>query len=269
MNKPTFSSYLLRLAKAPLSSRRYVILTPPHSGAVIIFDKSQKVFHRLHIESLVDYGTVMQIYLNQDYDLGGLQRYRELRKIYEVRQEGDRRNLILDCGANIGASGRYLSSAWPAAEIWAVEPSLRNIRLARQNLPAGSRVLHAAIGPRDGECAIVNPDAEPNAFRVHQDVPSSESHRIPMMSMRSILKEAHERSCVPFMLKMDIEGAESEVFESGCDWLHCWPVVMIELHDWMLPGRATSKSVLAAISNQARDVIIRGDTLVSIANSEA
>jgi len=42
----------------------------------------------------------------------------------------------------------------------------------------------------------------------------------------------------------------------------------VELHDWMLPGSASSASLLKAISDAKRDVVIVGSTLVSLSNKQ-
>lgn len=86
--------------------------------------------------------------------------------------------------------------------------------------------------------------------------------------MQSIMKQIWAAGCKPFILKIDIEGAESELFQDVEQWLGDWPVVMVEIHDWMLPGSASSANVLKAFAEHGRDVIIRGSTLVAIRNGK-
>ncbi len=41
------------------------------------------------------------------------------------------------------------------------------------------------------------------------------------------------------ILKLDIEGAEKELLQSGSDkWMHRVAMIIIELHDWLKPGCA-------------------------------
>jgi hypothetical protein len=74
--------------------------------------------------------------------------------------------------------------------------------------------------------------------------------------------------CTPFMAKIDIEGFEDVLFYSNTDWIERFPVIIIELHDWMLPGKANSTNFLRAIAEYDRDLLFRGENVVSIANAK-
>jgi FkbM family methyltransferase len=209
---------------------------------------------------------MIQIFYNEEYNLNHLLRLRELNEWFAaIKSRGDKA-LILDCGANIGLASKYLATEWHGAVVWAVEPSRRNAELAQSNLPEGARLVLGAIGPEDGACYIANPDANPNAYRISTSKEAVGHQSVPMISMSTFIKEAHSGGLEPFILKVDIEGAESALFENANDWLHRWPVLMIELHDWMLPKSASSSAVLKAIAEARRDVVLNGNTLVSLRN---
>ena len=38
----------------------------------------------------------------------------------------------------------------------------------------------------------------------------------------------------PFLIKLDIEGYENEIFKNNYDWIDKFKVLIIETHDWML-----------------------------------
>jgi hypothetical protein len=42
----------------------------------------------------------------------------------------------------------------------------------------------------------------------------------------------------PFLMKIDVEGAESDLFQTPYAGFQRFPALAIELHDWILPGRA-------------------------------
>ena len=48
----------------------------------------------------------------------------------------------------------------------------------------------------------------------------------------------------PFIVKIDIEGAEADVFASDTDWFNETPVVIVELHDWLMPKQGTAAEFL-------------------------
>jgi len=57
------------------------------------------------------------------------------------------------------------------------------------------------------------------------------------------------------LLKIDIEGAEKEVFE-GCDWMDDIRCLMIELHDRFKPGSSETVNLAA----QRFSKLQRGET---------
>ena len=71
----------------------------------------------------------------------------------------------------------------------------------------------------------------------------------------------------PFLLKIDIEGAEEELFSQNTDRLAAFPLIIIELHDWMLPGRASSRPFLRWHAEQDRDFVLAGENVFSVRNT--
>ena len=70
----------------------------------------------------------------------------------------------------------------------------------------------------------------------------------------------------PFIVKIDIEGFEAELFSRNLEWLDRFYVLIIELHDWMLPRQRSSQSFLRAIGALDRDFLYAGENVFSIAN---
>lgn len=267
-SKSDFVAYFLRTLKVPFSRRRYFILSPPFMKNLKILDKKKKIIISMNVESVSDYWTVAQVFHDQDYDIEHLTRFPEVNDLANHPFRSAGQHLIVDLGANIGASARFLEQKWPNAQIWCFEPSVRNVELLKRNASKNMKVFQAAVGGRDGFCTIENPSAKPDGFRVIDEVDIYGSNSIEMLSMPSIMQRISSACCKPFILKVDIEGAECEVFKNASDWLEDWPVIMVELHDWMLPGSASSASVLKAFSDFGRDVIIVGSTLISLSNRE-
>ncbi len=69
----------------------------------------------------------------------------------------------------------------------------------------------------------------------------------------------------PFILKVDIEGAEKALFNQDWDLLDRFGVVVMESHDFMLPGQLTSSSFFAFHSSHRRDFLYNRENLFSIA----
>jgi hypothetical protein len=67
-------------------------------------------------------------------------------------------------------------------------------------------------------------------------------------------------------VKVDIEGAEADLFSGNTEWVELTPIIIVELHDWMLPKKGTSRPFLQCISKLDRDFIYLGEDVYSIAN---
>ena len=73
--------------------------------------------------------------------------------------------------------------------------------------------------------------------------------------MRLLTKASCGRSRRLFITKIDIEGFEDDLFSSNTDWIDDCLLLIIELHDWMMPKTANSNNFLKAISAKKRDFV--------------
>jgi hypothetical protein len=101
-----------------------------------------------------------------------------------------------------------------------------------------------------------------NAFRTFGAEEAARVGEVETVTVAGILHDNADAS--PFIVKIDIEGFESTLFESDTSWLDEFPVVLIEIHDWMIPGKALSRKVLKALTQVPRDVVISGENLLAI-----
>ena len=67
-------------------------------------------------------------------------------------------------------------------------------------------------------------------------------------------------------VKIDIEGFENELFSKNTEWIDNFPIIIIELHDWMLPKTCKSSNFLSSISKKNRDFLYSGENIFSIKN---
>jgi FkbM family methyltransferase len=174
-----------------------------------------------------DVWTFEKIFISREYDLSLLQRPLTPRT-------------IIDVGANVGYASVFFARQFPTARIVAIEPQEANFALLQRNTAAYPNVtaVRAALWPRPGSLTIQNPEEDAWAFRVGE-TRSSKSETVRGISMPEIMSE-HGVSTID-LLKIDIEGAEKEVFEDGSEsWLAKTGVLVIELHDWMRDGCATA-----------------------------
>src|SRR5215469_12801509 len=102
------SRYLISLLKAPFSTVRYLILTPPFLRRQIVHDRRTRELIFFKSRNHIDYGTINQVYVQQEYDISHTRRFKELRDFFQGTMRMNRKPLVLDCGANIGIASHYL-----------------------------------------------------------------------------------------------------------------------------------------------------------------
>lgn len=226
---------------------------------VSISDGDQRPVAEINLrKGTADERSVRAVIVSRQYDISHLKRREEMRSIHRQILTNGRTPLIVDLGANIGVSALYLNHVWPGSRIVAVEPAPDNFCLLAQNTEAKAniRAIHAGIASSDGALSIRDSNAETDAYRTVVG-----GGDIPALSMATLLRE---HGGEPFICKIDIEGAEHDLFSKNVDWIDLFPLIMIELHDWMLCGEATSQNFLKAISQRRRDFMFYGDTVFSI-----
>ncbi len=155
--------------------------------------------------------------------------------------------LIIDAGANVGYASLFFTHRFAEARVIAVEPERVNYELLIRNTApyANITTVRAALWSRSTTLRIANPHDEPWAFRV-VEAAAADSEAVQGVTVPELMALAAAETVG--ILKIDIEGAEQEVFGPSSEmWLSKVHVIVIELHDWLRGGcsatfdRATSQ----------------------------
>ena len=109
-----------------------------------------------------------------------------------------------------------------------------------------------------------NPEENNNSYRIEND--GLFQNEVSMIDVNSLLKNFDKEKFMPFLVKIDIEGGEKELFEKNTDWVNRFPFIIIELHDWLYPKERTSSNFLKTIYDKDRDFNIKGENIFSIKN---
>jgi FkbM family methyltransferase len=144
---------------------------------------------------------------------------------------------VVDVGANIGMASIYFTNRFPAARVIAVEAEASNYEVLVKNVAPYPNIhpVHAALWDKDGEVSVCSPDPTSKAFDKWGFVTREGfGVRVRAMTMQTLLAENRLSSID--LLKVDIEGAEKDVFGGCCDWVQSVRCLMIELHDHLRPG---------------------------------
>lgn len=214
-----------------------------------------------------DEAVIKQIFVDQNYNIGGLGRGAELFEFLRKREADGLRPLVVDAGANIGASPVYLAVKLPHAKIVAIEPERGNFEVLSKNAENLSiECVQAAIASSRGRARVIDPGGGGWMFRTESAADADASgETVPRVTVNDIYA-AHREQFFPFMVKIDIEGGEGDLFAANTEWVAETPIVAIELHDWMLPKQGTSRSFLKCVAALDRDFVYLGENIFSIAN---
>ncbi|MEM7466768.1 MAG: FkbM family methyltransferase [Pseudomonadota bacterium] len=176
-----------------------------------------------------DVPTFHQIFVNREYN-------------FRVHS---RPAVIVDAGANIGLTAIYFASKYPNAKILALEPEPSNYQLLVKNSGPYPNIIpiQAAVWDQSGEIDLVDPGSGHWAFRTQRDDLSagaaySPTHKIPSLCVPDLMA-AYDLNAID-IFKIDIEGAEKEVFNDTAEWINSVRSIIIELHDRFRPGCARS-----------------------------
>ena len=171
---------------------------------------------------------------------------------------------ILDCGANIGDETVKFWLQYPLATIVAVEPNALNFSFLQRNTASLDRIVlkHAGVWYRSARLRVVTGDSN-EAFSVQEDLACCHDSR--KESVRAVtvngLVEEQGWSTVD-ILKLDIEGADVDLFQNSSNWIQRVNVIIVEANDAQRAG--STAALFAAISAEDFDVFVHGENHVLI-----
>ncbi|MEK6816484.1 MAG: FkbM family methyltransferase [Nanoarchaeota archaeon] len=172
--------------------------------------------------------------------------------------------LIIDGGANVGYASLWFASKYPGAAIIAVEPEASNFETLEKNTAGFSNIsrIKAGIWHKNAHLKIIDSGKGKWAFTTEEAGPS-EKFDIDTITIGDILqKSRHERIGI---LKLDIEGAEKEVFSKDYEpWLEKVDVLIIELHDIMKEG--CSERFYSAVNKYRWKEFRNGENIILVNN---
>jgi FkbM family methyltransferase len=205
-----------------------------------------------------DYTIVRQVFRDRQYDGLPESVHTDLRKTCEALVQSGRAPVIVDGGANIGLASIWFATAFPAAKIVAVEPERGNLAILRRNV-SGNRqieIREAALGAETGFVAVVSEGSSATVTTERA------TEGCPVITIDDAV--ASVPNGVPFIVKIDIEGFEQDLFGSNLDWIDRTGVIFIEPHDWRFADRVTSESFQRAMGARRFALYISGENLVYV-----
>lgn len=156
--------------------------------------------------------------------------------------------VVVDCGAHIGLSALYFANRYRNARVFAVEPNPDNFQRLVANTAAEPRIvpIHGCVADHSGTTHIsiegpgwghtVDPDGA----------------AVPAYTIDDI-RHRYGFSMID-LLKVDIEGAEREVFALGVGAVR---VIAAELHgDYTIECFARDVAPMNVFANEGQDTVL-------------
>lgn len=171
--------------------------------------------------------------------------------------------VIIDCGSHIGYSALYYANTYPDAEIYAIEPEKLNFKFLQYNTLFYDNInpIKAAVWGNEGFVRLEETELGERGYmtvETGEDDPNA-------IKTTTIGKLIYEKGINEIdLLKIDVEGAEKEIFgaEGVDDWLGKVKVLSLVIHDDLKSG--ASFEVFKAISKYKWKFSANGDALTFI-----
>jgi FkbM family methyltransferase len=171
---------------------------------------------------------------------------------------------IIDLGANIGTETKRFSRLYPQANILSVEVEERNFEYLKKNLADVTTAVpfRAAIWNRKAYLKLVSKSIDSQSWSV-QEVDQGKDYDVVGMTFNDIMK-AFNISDVD-ILKVDIEGAELQLFDSSLSlWIDKVKCIIMECPDSDAPQ--TTRKIFKELEDSKFlfNTYIHGENLVLV-----
>lgn len=185
---------------------------------------------------------------------------------YRIREgeNAPRIKTIIDAGAHIGDETVRFRHFHPEATIIALEADKDNFALLQKNFEHQPNTFIMHRGLWSHECRLkVIPGTVNESFRVEEVQSPDQPYDISAISIPGLLKE-FKLSEID-ILKMDIEGAEKQIFSApNLDWIALTKVLIFECPDYDSPETTMLIFKRLLEHGLTYNVYIHGECLVLI-----
>ena len=149
---------------------------------------------------------------------------------------------IVDAGANIGLASIYFANKFPDAKIIAVEPEASNLEILKTNIAPYGNIfaVNGALWHENAKTALIDSGVGKWGFitQARDDDRVVAGGKV-VCEVQGLTMDAIMKTCGIEridVLKIDIEGAEREVFKDPSAWIGKVDALIIELHEHLKPG---------------------------------
>jgi FkbM family methyltransferase len=135
---------------------------------------------------------------------------------------------VVDAGSNIGLAAVYFLQRYPSCRVLALEPSPQNYEVLTLNLGAYEgrcQTILGAVWTHRTELCLQQPEGTGNEWAVQVTAGKGDTTAYGMTDLITMFGMARIS-----ILKIDVEGAEAEIFSADTAWLQKVDLLAIETH---------------------------------------
>jgi FkbM family methyltransferase len=214
--------------------------------------------------SIIVPGFLFPVYIRSDTSDLKLFQNIFIDQAYNSRHLPTNAKIIIDLGANIGLTSVFFANKYPNARIVSVESDQENFKILQNNLiPFGSRVkaLQGAASSEDGMLNLhMTMENGTDIGALGAQVSRSDENSDAEVYAYSLPTLINMLDADVDILKVDIEGAEFDIFSSeNSNWVNKVKLIIIDTHDRFRPG--ADEAVRIALSQNFVELPRKGDNL--------
>lgn len=216
-----------------------------------------------------DYSIFWQCLVQRQYDIAKFAQIAELRRRADAILAEGGVPVIVDGGGNIGLALRSFARDFPFAHIVSVEPDGDNARVLRANAaelaPERVTVVQGAVGSRSGHCRVIAYERGSAGLQTEYcdaDAPGA----VPAHTIDDLV--AMVPGGRPWIVKLDIEGAQAEVFSANTDWVERADLIVLEPDDWAFPWSGSTVNFFRALAPHRFDYLLDGELVLCFRHLE-
>jgi FkbM family methyltransferase len=173
-------------------------------------------------------------------------------------------NIIVDLGGNIGLTSVFFANRFPTAQIISVEPDAHNFEYLTKNCAPyqNIRALNAAVWSSEKQLTIdsnFRDGAEWSRSVMNNSQGGATDQQIDAITVKKIMKQFDTDKID--ILKIDIEGAEAELFLNDPafpDIMKKTKILAVEVHEEFI----SKDKVRSILTNAGFSITVSGESLV-------
>src|SRR5262245_64744534 len=147
--------------------------------------------------------------------------------------------LIVDAGGYIGTAAIEFAKAFPDAIVVTVEPARDNFELLTKNTKPYANIIavNKALAVSQGRASLHDRHTGQWGYTLVADAADflpTNLYDVETTNLTEIVRQYGGGGID--LLKIDIEGAEKDLFENPCQYLRNSRVILVELHDRITAG---------------------------------